>query len=1079
MYSELQVTTNFSFLRGASHPQELVWKAAELGYDAIGITDYNSLAGVVRAHAAARDAGIVFLTGCKLQIEYQGSIRADLSTRGSEYLQASLLVYPKSKKSYGRLCRLLTKGRKEVGKNDFFLSLENFLPDQNEFVTIIVPPFFQTRLHVADSAAAKDFNTRQVLFYELCKVLKENSPDRSLLSIALTYNYGPLNQMYVSTTLQIAKALDISVVATNDVHYHVPERRPLQDVLTCIHERCTVQQAGFKLFQNGERHLKPPTELARLFREIPNAISRTREIKEIASQFSLSQLKYKYPDEICPEGRSPLEYLTECTLRGAHERYPLGIPEKVAELIRHELVLIEELEYEKYFLTCYDIVKFARSRDILCQGRGAAANSTVCFCLGITSVDPSKIDLLFARFVSKERKEPPDIDIDFEHERREEVIQYIYARFGLERAALTAGVVTYRARSAVREVAKALGLSLEIVDKLAKSVHRWTECKITADTIREIGLDPFDSTIQNALALSNEIVGFPRHLSQHVGGFIISQEPLCEIVPILNAGMEGRTIIEWDKNDIEELGMLKIDVLALGMLTCIRKALDLVNARRDAKDALTLATVPREDPAVYEMVIKADTVGVFQIESRAQMSMLPRLKPRCFYDLVIQVAIVRPGPIQGNMVHPYLRRRNGQEKPFYPDTRVKDILGKTLGVPLFQEQAMRLAIVLANFSPGEAEKLRRAMAAWKTNKGVIEGFKQKIVRGMTVNGYSASFAETCFDQLKGFSEYGFPESHAASFALLVYVSCWLKCHYPAEFYCALLNSQPMGFYSPSQIVSDAQRHGIEVLDIDVNRSSWNCSVKYGEIEKNQVSIRLGMRLVAGLREDHANVIQATVQENGEAYSISTLRSGSTPLSRATLQRLARADAFRSLGVGRRSAHWEIQALSHTTAPLDSLLTPRDDDDASGIREASTQRNMFEDYASVGLSLRAHPLQFARTALTLRGAVTAEALAPTHGVTIGTRVAVAGLATIRQRPGTARGVVFITIEDETGNVNLIIRPALFEQRHKIVIGSLSLIAHGLLERIGDVVYVDVHEVESADPLLSVDSTTGIPIHSYSY
>jgi error-prone DNA polymerase len=861
--------------------------------------------------------------------------------------------------------------------------------------------------------------------------------------------------------------LDISVVATNDVYYHTPERKPLQDALTCIRLGCTIQQAGFSLFQNGERFLKPADEMRRLFRNIPHAISRSQEITEIASQFSLSSLRYSYPDEICPEGRPAHEYLRECVLKGAEERYPRGIPPAVANAIKQELLLIRELEYEKYFLTCHDIVKYARSRDILCQGRGAAANSVVCFCLGITSVDPTAIDLLFARFVSKERQEPPDIDIDFEHERREEVIQYIYTKYGRDRAALAAEVVTYRARSAVREIGKVLGLSLEMVDRLAKSVHRWTDCAITADTLRELGLDPFDSTIQNTLALSSEIVGFPRHLSQHVGGFVICNDPLCEVVPIINASMRNRTIIEWDKNDIEELGMLKIDILALGMLTCIRKALELVNLNRSEK--LELYSIPAEDPAVYDMLCSSDTVGVFQVESRAQMSMLPRLRPRCFYDLVIEVALVRPGPIQGNMVHPYLRRRSGLEHPHYPDERVRRILGKTLGVPIFQEQAMRLAITLANFSPGEAERLRRAMAAWKSHKGVIQTFKEKIIKGMSENGYSIEFAETCINQIKGFSEYGFPESHAASFALLVYASAWLKRHYPGEFACALLNSQPMGFYAPAQIIRDAQQHGVTIMPIDANHSGWDTSISYCDTKKEHPRLRLGLRLVLGLRRDHGEALRRSVESQGPCDSISSFWARDTGVSKSTLTTLARADVFGSLELNRRAAHWQIQELGHRPLPLDTFLKPREGSSPVALPESSMQREMFADYAMSGLSLRAHPMQFLRSYLNSRGAMTAEALCSKYGIKKGAVLSAGGIAIIRQRPGTAKGVVFVTLEDETGSLNLIIRPNLFERYNKIIMTSSSLLATGKLERIGEVIYIDVSILESLDARIGSKSS----------
>lgn len=1060
-YTELQVATNFSFLRGASHPHELAWRAAELGHKALAITDYNTLAGIVRGHIAAREAGIPFIVGCRVEVDFQGNIAHELRDKSPHYLRSSILIYPKDRASYATLCNLLTYGRRDVSKNEFFLNLSDFLPVQNQFATILIPPFFSTPFHHLVRAPDHAENeTRATLFRALCSIVKENCEDPNLLSLALTYNYGPLNTHLVQHALSIARDLSITPVATNDVHYHTADRKPLQDAITCIREKCTIQQAGFRLFQNGERYLKSPEEMARLFRDLPHAIHRTQLITEIASGFSLSQLQYTYPDEICPDGLTPLEYLKQEVLRGGQERFPDGIPTHVSAAIDEELTLIHELDYEKYFLTCYDIVSFARSRKILCQGRGAAANSVVCFCLGITSVDPTKIDLLFARFVSKERREPPDIDIDFEHERREEVIQYIYTKYGRTRAAIASEVITYRARSAVREIGKVAGLSLQIVDTLAKSVHRWTQSAITSETLQELGLNPSDPTIQNVLILANELVGFPRHLSQHVGGFIISNTPLCEIVPIINAGMEHRTIIEWDKNDIEELGMLKIDILALGMLTCIRKALEIINARREKP--LELHSIPAEDPAVYEMVSRSDTVGVFQIESRAQMSMLPRLKPRCFYDLVIEVAIVRPGPIQGNMVHPYLRRRNGLEKPHYPDARVEKILGKTLGVPIFQEQAMRLAIVLARFSPGEAELLRRAMAAWKSHKGVIETFKEKIVKGMAENGYSQEFAETCLNQIKGFSEYGFPESHAASFALLVYASAWIKRYHPAEFACALLNSQPMGFYQPSQLVQDAQRHGVRVERIDANESSWDCSVTYDE--SGRPYLRLGLRLISGLRRDHAAALEESVERDGSFDSLETLWARDTSITKATLRTLAKADVFDSTGLSRRPAHWNIHALAAKPAPLDALLTKRTHGTEQNLPQSDLQGDMFEDYSTTGLSLRAHPLQFLRAYLMTRRAKSAEQLSIHHGVRVGTAITIAGLAIVRQRPGTAKGVVFITIEDETGSVNLIIRPTIFERYSSITMRSSILFVEGKLERVGEVIYIDVARLETLDNLL---------------
>ena len=1058
-YAELQTTTNFSFLQGASHPHEYVWRAAELGYSAIAITDTNSLAGIVRAHTAARDAGIQLIVGCKLEIDFQGYCKHSLDDRSSPYHRSSLLVYPTNRESYGILCELLSKGRAPVSKNDFFIDLADFLSVQRHFVTIAIPPFFQTRLHTTHSSAL--VNTRGALFFDLCKILRENSTDRAALSISLTHNYGPSNKHFIQSSIGIARALDISLVATNDAYYHIPERAPLQDVLTSVRAGTTIQQLGFKRFQNGERYLKTPAEMHRLFRETPTAITRTTEIAEMTAGFSLSSLTYTYPDGICPPSSSPAAYLRAETLRGASERYPLGIPLNVRKGIEDELRLIGELSYEKYFLTCYDIVSFAKSRGILCQGRGAAANSIVCFCLGITAVDPQQIDLLFARFISKERQEPPDIDIDFEHERREEVIQYIYEKYGRDKAALTAEVVTYQARSAIRDVCKAFGISLDVTDKLATSVHRWTGSAITADSLRELGLNPYDHTIQNALTIANDLIGFPRHLSQHVGGFIISQTPLNQIVPIINAGMAYRTIIEWDKNDIEELGMLKIDILALGMLSCIRKALELINAKRakTGDTELALYSIPRDDRAVYDMLCASDTVGVFQVESRAQMAMLPRLRPRVFYDLVIEVAIVRPGPIQGNMVHPYLRRRSGAEKPFYPDERVQRILGKTLGVPIFQEQAMRLAIVLANFTPGEAEKLRRAMAAWKTHKGVIETFKAKITEGMLANGYSREFAETCLNQIKGFSEYGFPESHAASFALLVYASAWIKRHYPTEFACALLNSQPMGFYAPAQIVRDAQRHGVRVLPIDANKSEWNCSLVDNHLKTP--ALRLGLRLVRGLRHDHALALRESIDSRGEFLNVEELWNRSSGVSHASLRTLTHADAFQSLDMKRRESMWDLQALTSKPAPLDAFFEPRSRPSLSHLPQTSAQQEMFQDYKTTGLSLKAHPLDFLRPILTRRHARSAHELGANFGIRVGTTVSAAGLVITRQRPGTAKGVVFLTLEDETGSLNIVIRPSLFDANRASIMNSSVLLVTGKLERVGEVIYIDAQQVVSLD------------------
>lgn len=1051
-YAELQVTSNFSFLSGASHPEELVATASELGYRGIAITDLNSLAGIVRGHIAAKSYPIQYIVGSRIAVLHQGEL-------------ISVLVYPCNRKGYGNICRLLTVGKRRVEKDLTYLTLEDFLSFQKDLISIVIPPY-QVHDYTLDEESAS--------FKEACTHIKDNASDKEYVSLCIHKTYANDARKKLAHTVTLSKELEIPLVVTNDVYYHVSQRRALQDVLSCIKHKKTIRELGFLAFQNSERYLKSPQEMRRQFRDFPDALKRTVEIAQSASYFSLDELRYEYPLEICPPSETPFSYLTKLVEVGLEQRYEMNVTEKIKKTIQEELALIAELQYEKYFLTCYDIVTFARSKGILCQGRGAAANSVVCFCLGITSVDPTKVDLLFARFVSKERLEPPDIDIDFEHERREEVIQYIYEKFGREHSALTAGVVTYRHRSAVREVGKALGLSLDVVDKLAKSIHRWTGCQLAPEDYREIGISPGDITIQNVLRLSCELLGFPRHLTQHVGGFIIARHPICETVPILNAQMEGRTIIEWDKNDIEALGMLKIDCLALGMLTCVRKALALVNEKRkvQGKNEVALYSIPPEDRETYDMICKADTLGVFQIESRAQMSMLPRLKPRCFYDLVIQVAIVRPGPIQGNMVHPYLKRRDGLEKPYYPDERVKDVLGKTLGVPLFQEQAMRLAIVLAGFSPGEAEQLRRAMAAWKRNEGVIAAFKERIVKGMTSNGYSVQFAETCMNQLKGFAEYGFPESHAASFALIVYASSWIKCHYAAEFTCSLLNSQPMGFYHPAQIISDAISHNVIVKPIDINFSEWDCTME------GENTVRLGMRLIKGLREDQVTLLCETRRKEGRFYEVDSLwdRGEAQGLYKSTLLNLAKADAFTSMGLSSREAQWKIQRLREPT-PIEILGRPKDLPVSLPIQDILEQ--MYQDYSQIGFSLKAHPISFIRNELQRRGAHSSEELRRMEGNGKKRKVSIGGLAVIRQRPGTAKGVVFISLEDEFGIVNLMIPPQVFERHHRAIVGSSSLLAIGNLERVGDLVYITTEKVESLDHLVLPRSDIVLPTTSYSY
>ncbi|MCB0352822.1 MAG: error-prone DNA polymerase [Bdellovibrionales bacterium] len=1086
-YAELQAISNFSFLRGASHPEELVQKAHHLGYRALAMTDENSLSGIVRAHVQARELDFHFVVACGLTLLCEDYYS---SKEPPEADICRCLVYPTTKEAYGTLCQLLSLGKQRGEKGECLLTLQDFLGFQDDYALVLIPPCFYSLDAYSSSyeeVGKLSLNHREANFTEYCKCIRDSSRIPDLISLSFTKNFSHENSRHLESVHQLGRHLSIPLLATNDVHYHDSERRALQDVITCIRKKTTIEQAGYSLLSNAERHLKSVGEMWRLFHETPGALKRTVEIAEACSTFSLADLTYEYPREVCPSQRSPQEHLREITWKGAKERYPEGVPKPVEALISQELELIHELHYEKYFLTCFDIVAFARTKNILCQGRGAAANSAVCFCLGITAVDPGKIDTLFARFVSKERNEPPDIDIDFEHERREEVIQYIYDKYGRDRAALTCEVVTYRHRSALREVGKALGLSLSVVDVLAKSLHRWTKCVLPREAIQDAGLNPDCHIIQNTLLLAGQLLGFPRHLSQHVGGFIISEAPLSKIVPIRNASMDNRTIIEWDKNDIEELGMLKIDILALGMLTCIRKAFALINRQRMQANQshLSLASLPSEDAKVYDMISEADTIGVFQVESRAQMSMLPRLKPRCFYDLVIEVAIVRPGPIQGKMVHPYLQCRLGKKIPYYPDPSVKDVLGKTFGVPIFQEQAMRLCIVLAGFTPGEAEQLRRAMAAWKKKESVVSQFQKRIFEGMLTKGYEPEFIASCIEQLKGFSEYGFPESHAASFAMLVYGSAWLKLHYPAEFAIALINSQPMGFYASAQILDDAKRHGITVFSIDINKSSWDCTLNISSQGDSylykQKAIQLGFRLIHGIQEREAQLLIRARESYGKFSSLEDLwqklHIGTHRVQRRLLFLLAKADAFQSIGLSRRQALWAIRALPVSPTPLDPLL--RQPLSRVRLPKMTKQQEMFADYESTSLSLRSHPLETIRKLLSSNGVLTAQDLVTLPRSAERTMVCGAGMMLFRQRPGTAKGVVFVTLEDETGMVNLIIPPETFEQYQRTVLMASCLKVSGNLQRIGKVVYILTHTLESLDQLFLEDTSLRYESRSYSY
>lgn len=1009
-YTELQVTSNFSFLRGGSHPEELVQHAADLGYDCIAITDRNTLAGIVRAHTAAKKAGIRIIVGCRLDL-----------TDGP-----SLMAYPTDKQAYARLSGLLSMGnlRTEKGKCD--LGKADLYKYAAGMKFIIVPPV------TLNSEFAFDDD-----FIKALAEYKDKLGNQVYLGASRTYQANDNKRLYRLS--QLATEFDVPLVAVNDVHYHIPERRELQDIMTCIREKCTIYTAGFKLHQNAERYLKPEKEMIRLFAQYPEAIERTQEIAE-ACQFSLSELKYVYPEEIT-NGRPPFEELEELAWKGAKDYYGEPLPEKVIQNINHELAFIKEMDYAPYFLTVYDIVRFARSKDILCQGRGSAANSTVCFVLGITAVDPTKFDLLFERFISSARNEPPDIDVDFEHERREEVIQYIYEKYGRDRAGIVATVTQLHQKGAVRDVAKAMGLSLDAINRLSKSIWEFTDEWFEGKRISGEGFNADDPHLRKVLELTFQFMGFPRQLGQHTGGFVITQDKLTDLCPILNARMENRTNIEWNKDDIDALGFLKIDVLALGMLTCIRKGFDL--ARQHYGLQLTLANIPQDDPAVYDMIDLADTTGVFQIESRAQQSMLPRLKPRNFYDLVIEVAIVRPGPIQGDMVHPYLRRRNGEEPVTYPSKDLENILGRTLGVPLFQEQVMKIAIVAAGFTPAEADELRRSMATFKM-KGTVNQFERRLIAGMLERGYTQEFAERIMRQLEGFGAYGFPESHAASFALLVYISCWLKCYYPDVFLTAILNSQPMGFYQPAQLVIDARKHGVEVRPVDINYSTWNNTME--EKVGKYCAVRLGFRQVKGMKEEDAQIL---MKGRTQLYrSVNDLMDAGVSL--AGIELLAKADAFLSIGLDRRKALFEVYALNDRPEGIYTGQSAAGNDEKQiKLPAMALSEHVVEDYGSTSLSLKAHPVSFVRNKLTDLNIKSTRDL---DDLKDGDWVKVSGLVLVRQRPGTAAGVCFITVEDETGFANLVVWESLFEKYRKEILKATFLMVEGKLQREGSVTHV---------------------------
>lgn len=1021
-YTELQVTSNFSFLRGASHPDELVQQAADLGYTEIAITDRNTVAGIVRAHAAAKKLGMRIIPGCRLDL-LDGP---------------SLLIFPTDRPAYSRLTNLLTTGNLRAEKGDCHLYKADVFASAKGMKLIMLPPDSLNDVFQFEESFEKDLQEYAQHF-------------GNDLYLAATRRYMGDDGKFLFRIHQTAAKFGVPVVATNDVHYHEPGRRQLQDVLTCIREKCTIHTAGFLLHANAERYLKAEEEMVRLFAHYPQAIKNTQEINE-ACQFSLDSLKYEYPEEITSEGRTPQEELKHLAWKGAHEFFGEVLPEKTVQAINHELAFIEQMNYAPYFLTVYDIVRYAREKGILCQGRGSAANSTVCYCLGITSVDPTKFDLLFERFLSTARNEPPDIDVDFEHERREEVIQYIYQKYGRDRAAIVATVTQQHQKGAIRDVAKAMGLSVDTINRLSGSIWEFTDEWFEGKRIKEQGLNPDDQHLLKVLDLTKQFMGFPRQLGQHTGGFVITREKLSDLCPVMNARMVDRTCIEWNKDDIDALGFLKIDVLALGMLTCIRKCFDL--AKKHYGLDLTLANIPQDDPRVYDMICAADTIGVFQIESRAQQSMLPRLRPRRFYDLVIEVAIVRPGPIQGDMVHPYLRRRNGEEDVEYPSPELKEILKRTLGVPLFQEQAMKIAIVAAGFTPSEADELRRSMATFKV-KGLVTKFENKLINGMLKNGYKLDYAHRVFKQLEGFGSYGFPESHAASFALLVYVSCWLKCFYPDVFACGLLNSMPMGFYQPAQIVIDARKHNVSVREADINYSFWDNTLE--EKEGEYRALRLGFRQIKGMREDDIALLVSA--RSVPFKDINTLRIIGIP--EAALERLADADAFRSIGLDRRQALWEVSTKDCPLAMFEGQNAADPEERKINLPAMTESEHVVQDYASTSLSLKAHPVSFVREKLTqLHITPTGDLPKLKDGVF----VKVAGLVLVRQRPGTAGGVCFMTIEDETGFSNLVIFQGLFDKFRKEILQSRLIMAEGKLQREGDVIHVIVRTCHDFSKLL---------------
>jgi len=1021
MYAELHALTNFSFLRGASHPEEMVLRATRLGYRALAITDECSLAGVVRAHVAAKRYGLPLIIGAEFNC-----------VDGLKFVALAT-----DRTSYGALSRLVSQARRATSKGRYALERTDLNHTLEGCLILWLPDPSRTSLPQQDCDG---------------RWLRERFAGRLWIGVELLTDGFDTRRLALLQAL--GKTLDLPLVATGDAHMHRRGRRALQDVLTAIRLNTPLSALGYALHPNGERYLRPLSRLRELY---PAPLMTESLIIAERCKFQLDALRYEYPQEIVPAGETPTSQLRALTERGSAQRWPDGVPTAVRQGIEHELRLIAELEFEPFFLTVHDVVRYARAHGILCQGRGSAANSIVCYCLQITEVDPSRLAMLFERFISKERNEPPDIDVDFEHERREEVIQYIYRKYGRERAALAATVISYRPRSALRDVGKALGFRSEEVDRLARSMQWWDGEHIEPERIRAAGFDPAAPRIRRLMALTAEIMGFPRHLSQHVGGFVIARDRLDELVPIENATMPERTVIQWDKDDLDALGLLKVDVLGLGMLCAIRRAFDLVNGYRGrggAAGQLTLATVPKEDPVVYDMICRADTVGVFQIESRAQMAMLPRLRPRNYYDLVIEVAIVRPGPIQGEMVHPYLRRRNGEEPVTYPSPAVEAVLKRTLGVPIFQEQVMKLAIEAAGFTPGEADELRRAMATWK-RKGGLEAFQRKLIDGMLQRGYRESFAQQICNQISGFGEYGFPESHAASFALLVYVSSWLKYHEPAAFCAALLNSQPMGFYAPAQLVRDARAHGVEVRPVAVVSSAWDCTLE--RRQDGRPALRLGLRLVKRFsREGGLRLLTARSQAPFAHLADLAERAA---LDRRDLEALAAADALCDLTGHRHLAVWQVCGVERVLPLLPAQTVI--DEGVPLLRAPSEGQDIVADYGSTGLTLRRHPVSLLRESLVTRGVIPNRELWDQPN---GRGVLAAGLVITRQRPGSAGGVTFVTLEDETGYVNLIVWERVATAQRAVLLESRLLLVRGTLQREGDVLHVIAKRLTNLSDML---------------